>query len=59
VVQWLRPHTPSAGDLDSVPDQGTRSCMPHLKILHAAAKTWCNQININIKKERELEVMLG
>ena len=36
----------------SIPAQGTRSCMPQLKMLHATAKipcapskTWCNQIN--------------
>ena len=35
-----------------IPDQGTRSympqvrvCMSQLKILHAAAKTWSSQIN--------------
>ena len=25
VVQWLRLHTPNAGGLGSIPDQGTRS----------------------------------
>ena len=36
VVQWLRPHTPNAGDLGSIPGQGTRSHMLQLKILHTA-----------------------
>ena len=28
-----------------IPGQGTRSCMPQLKILHAATKTWRDPIN--------------
>ena len=28
-----------------IPGQGTRSCMPQLKILPATAKAWCNPIN--------------
>ena len=31
VVQWLRLHAPNAGGLGSVPGQGTRSHMPHLR----------------------------
>ena len=53
MVQWLRLLTPNAGSPGSVPGQGTRSRMPklrvrmpQLKILHAATKTQCNQINI-------------
>ena len=38
VVQWLRLHAPNSGGLGSVPDRGTRSHMPQLKILHAANK---------------------
>ena len=45
VVQWLRRHTPNAGDTGLVPGHGTRShmlqtriCMLQLKILHAAMK---------------------
>ena len=30
-VHWLRLHTPSAGDLGSIPRQGTRSHMLQLK----------------------------
>ena len=46
VVQWLRLHTPKAGDPGSIPDQGTRSHMPQrLKILYAATKTQSSQIN--------------
>ena len=51
VVQWLSLHAPSAECLQLIPGQGTRSymlqlsvCMVQLKILHSAAKTWCNQI---------------
>ena len=51
VVQWLRLHSPNAGDLGLIPSQGTRSRMPQLKarmpqlkILHAAAKTRHSQI---------------
>ena len=36
VVQWLRLLTPSAGGLGAIPGQGTRSCMPQLKIPRAA-----------------------
>ena len=42
----------NAGWLGSIPGQGTRShrpqlrvCKPQLKILCAATKTWCSQIN--------------
>ena len=38
VVQQLEFHDPSAEGLDSIPGQGTRSCMMQLKILHAAMK---------------------
>ena len=31
VVQWLRLCASNAGCLDSIPDQGTRFCMPQLK----------------------------
>ena len=45
VVQWLRLCAPNAGDLSSIPGQGTRSHMPQLKIPCATIKTWCSQIN--------------
>ena len=32
VVQWLRPHAPSAGGLDSNRGQGTRSRMSYLRV---------------------------
>ena len=50
MVQWLRRHTPKAGGLGSVPGQGIRSHMLQLKVLSAAAKTWCSQI-IFLKKD--------
>ena len=31
VVQWLKFHTPNAGDAGSIPAQGSRSYMPQLK----------------------------
>ena len=31
VVQWLRPHTPNAGGLASIPDQERRSHMLQLR----------------------------
>ena len=53
VVQWLRLCTPNAGGPGLIPGQGTRSHMLQLrvhmlqlKILYAATKTWCSQINI-------------
>lgn len=48
----LRLHAPSAAGPGSIPGQGTRFPMPHLKILHnatkiprAVAKSWQSQIN--------------
>ena len=41
VVQWLRLHTANAGDLDSIPGQGTRSHMPQLRSVHAMTKRPC------------------
>ena len=48
-AQGLRLHSPNAGGLGSIPDQGTRSHMQQLRfqtpqpdILHATAKTWWN-----------------
>ena len=32
VIQWLRLCAPNAGNPDSIPGQGTRSCLPQLKI---------------------------
>ena len=58
VVWWLRLHTSNAGDLGSILGQGTRSCKPKLKILHAVMKvpfatpeTWYGQIK---KQEQTL-----
>ena len=45
MVECLRLCARNAGGLGSIPGQGTRSHMPQLKILSAAAKTWHNQIN--------------
>ncbi|TEA29203.1 hypothetical protein DBR06_SOUSAS14810008, partial [Sousa chinensis] len=49
VAQWLRLHTPNAGDLGLIPGQGTRShmlqlsvFMPQLRSLPATTKTRCN-----------------
>ena len=39
VVQWVRLHTPNAGDLGSIPGWGTRSHMhAATKSLHATTK---------------------
>ena len=45
VAQWLGLHAASAGDLGSIPDQGSGSCMLQLKISHTTAKTQHSQIN--------------
>ena len=45
VGQWLRLQVPNAGDLDDIPGLGIPSCMPQLKIPHAATKTQRSQIN--------------
>ena len=53
-VQWPRLRAPNAKGLGLIPGQGTRSCIPQLKIpcaatkignLCATAKTQCNQIS--------------
>ena len=46
VAQGLRLLAPNAGVLGSIPDQGTRSHMLQLKLLHATTKTQDSQINI-------------
>ena len=33
VIPWLRLHTPSAGDLGSIPGQGNRTHMLQLRVL--------------------------
>ena len=45
VVQGLRLHTPNAGGPGSISAQGTRFYLLQLKILHAATKTQCSQVN--------------
>ena len=57
MVQWLKLHAPNAGATGSIPGQGTRSCMPQLKSLHATTKsprfttkTQCSQTYIYILK---------
>ena len=55
MVQWPRLCTPKVGDPGSIPDQGTRSHMSlilQLKILHAAVKTQCSQINKYLFKKK-------
>ena len=47
VVQWLRSHVPNARRPGSMPGQETRPHMLQLKILHAATRTQCSQINKN------------
>ena len=66
VVQWLRLRTPSEGGPGSIPGLGTRSPMPHLKvfmlqqkILWAAVKTQCSQINIFFKRSHMISVILS
>ena len=45
VMWWLRLHVPHAGGLGLIPGQGTRSCMPPLKTLHATTKTGYSKKN--------------
>ena len=57
MIQWLRLPTPNAWGPGLIPGQETRSNMPQLKILHAAAKTWLSQINkcfFSLKEEHNL-----
>ena len=58
LVQWLRLRAPNAAGPGSIPGQGTRSHMSQLrvcmlKILHAATKTQCSQINKHFKQNRK------
>ena len=54
VAQGLRLLAPNAGGLGSIPDQGTRSHMLQLKLLHATTKTQDSQKKYfleNLKKK--------
>ena len=55
MAEWLRLCASSAGGMGLIPGQGTRSHLLQLKILHAATKAWCSQINSLKKKERKKE----
>ena len=46
VIQWLRLRAPNAGGQVLIPDEGTTSHIPQLKIPHATTETWSSQINI-------------
>ena len=50
VIQWLRLRAPNAGGQVSIPDEGTTSHIPQLKIPHATAETWSSQRNKYFKK---------
>ena len=55
VVQWLKLCAPNAGDLGSIPGQGSH--MLQLKILHDT--TWCSQINKFKKREMVIREFPG
>ena len=57
MIQWLIFCAPNAGGLGAILSQGTRSHILQVKILCAATKTWCSQINI--KKRKETEKRMG
>ena len=48
-------HAPNAGGPDSIPVEGTRSHMLHLKIQHPATKSQHSQIYKQQKKEKKKE----
>ena len=52
VVQWPRFCTPNTGVTGLIPDQGTRSHIPQLKIVHTATKSWHSQIYRSFKKKK-------
>ena len=65
MVQWLRLHAPKAGGPGSIPGQGTGARMPqqrvhtpHLKIPHAAVKTWYSQMNKENTKKHMMKIKL-
>ena len=47
MVQWRTLAAPNAGDLGSIPGQGT-------KTPYASTKTWCSQIN-SLNKQKEIK----
>ena len=49
--QWLGLCAPNTGVSGLIPDQGTRSHMLQLKLLHATTKTQDSQINIKKRKK--------
>ena len=49
VVQWLKLLTINAGDLGSIPDQGTRSPMPQLKVCTPQLRPSAAKIIFKIK----------
>ena len=51
VVQWPIFCTSNTGVTGLIPDQGTRSHIPQLKILHTAIKNWHSQINRYLRKK--------
>ena len=62
MAQWVRLHPSRTWGSGLIPGQGTKSHMPHAslhaaakKILRAATKTQCSQINIlnTVKKKNE------
>ena len=53
VVWWLRLHAVSAEGPGSIPGQGTRSCIPQLRVPHAETKTWHSHLNKCFKKGSE------
>ena len=57
MAQWIGLRAPNAGGLGSIHGQGTsmpqlRVRMPQLRNLPAATKTWCNQINKYLNKNK-------
>ena len=48
MVQWLKLCAPNAGALGCIPDQGTRSHMPQLKIPRATTET-CHSVALMVR----------
>ena len=58
MVQWLRLHTPNSGGPDLIPDHGTRSCIPQLKILHSARPITGGEGDCGTNRERSIEIYI-
>ena len=64
MVQWLRPHTPNAGDMGSISGQGTKishtTSVQFSSVAQSCPTTWCSQKKVtkNIKNNNYIVLFL-